>query len=425
MLHSNPLAPGLARAFNTLPNDFNFFVGNRTFPVPKFIAIILAPPVHRALAADPTLDQFTLSNISDSDSDLFEKLIAFSCGDGLDCAKGALSGLSRLARSVENCELVEMILKLEFGDESLSRLNAVERMILKGELGVDRSEEYDFLASNFFDISKDCWTGISADELKTIVSRPTLRLSNEDSLVELISTLPADASRVEVLSEVEVEFLSVFGIEEYLKLLSHFDLNECHWRWICRRLRRDVRPILSSTRFIECETIDHSPGHEFEGLLSHLKQLHGGNIRSAVSIEQSSPGYGDRYDLTNYGAQISWYTSNATNSWVRFDFKDRMVSMSSYSLKSRYDGNCIPRSWVVEGGTNDTEWTELDRHTNDATIVGGSAFHNFKCGNENRGCDRMFRYIRFRQTGLNSRNDNYLVLCNIEIFGRLSHPRSS
>jgi hypothetical protein len=386
------------------------------------MAIILSPLAHQLLFIDSTVDALTMSDISEDDAALFEKLKDFGSGHRLDIGGDKMPGLCRLTESLGNFDIAKMLFEFELGCEPLSLSNAVNRMILKRRLGVDGSEEHEFLASNFFKISIDCWGGSTSQDLILIVRRSSLRLLNEDSLVRVVSTLPPDPSRVELLGAVESEFLSVSGIEEYLKLISLGEMNESHWQSICRRLRRDVGPVLSGSRFIQSEIV-HKGRQDFEGILYHLKQQHGGDIRSAVSIEASSFANGDPYQVTNYGARVDWYTDILPNSWLQFDFKDRSVSISSYSMKSRYDGEYIPRSWVIEGSNEDTDWIELDRRDNDDTIRGGHAFHNFKC--PSRGDDHMFRYIRLRQTGLNSNNTNVLMLCSFELFGRLSSPGSS
>jgi hypothetical protein len=386
------------------------------------VAIILSPLAHQLLVIDSTVDALTVSDMSEDDVALFEKLKDFGSGHRLDIRGDKMSGLYRLTESLGNFEIAKVLFEFEVGCEPLSLSNGVNRMILKRRLGVDGSEEQEFLTLNFFKISIHCWGGSTSQYLISIVRRSSLRLLNEDSLVRVISTLPPDPSRVELLSAVESEFVSVSGIEEYLKLISLDEMNESHWQSICRRLRRDVGPVLSGNRFIQSEIV-HKGRQDFEGILYYLKQQHGENIRSAVSIEASSLSYGDPYEVTNYGAKVNWHTGHVSNSWLQFDFKDRSVSISSYSMKSRYDGEFIPRSWVIEGSNEDTGWIELDRRDNDDTIQGGHAFHNFKC--PSRDDDHMFRYIRLSQTGLNSSNYNHLLLCNFEPFGRLSSPGSS
>jgi predicted transposase YbfD/YdcC len=79
------------------------------------------------------------------------------------------------------------------------------------------------------------------------------------------------------------------------------------------------------------------------------------------------------------------------NLWLQFDFQDRRVSISSYSMQSHADVHHIPRSWAIERSNDDADWIELNRHDNDKTVQSGHAFQNFKC--PSRDDDRMFRYI--------------------------------
>jgi hypothetical protein len=120
----------------------------------------------------------------------------------------------------------------------------------------------------------------------------------------------------------------------------------------------------------------------------------------------------------NYGSQINWYARSEPTSWLQFDFKDRRVSMSSYTMKSRCDSGYIPRRWVVEGKNCDTDWVELDGHDNDSTIQVGHDFHNSKYTRVRD--DMMFQYIRMRMTGLDSSGWNHLLLCNFELFEQLT-----
>jgi hypothetical protein len=330
-----------------------------------------------------------------------------------------MEGLYRLSESVGNAEIAKQVFDVEFGREPLSLSNAVGRMVRKQHLGVEAEEEQELLASNFFKICLSDWGNSTAEDLCLIVRRPSLRLLSEDSLVRVISGFSASSSRVELLGEVECEFLSQRGIDEYLNLISVSDIDESHWTSICRRLHRDVRPNLSGNRFFR-KVLDHRGGADFDGILRHLKGQHGGNIRAAVSIQASSQECGNCFDVTNYDAQTDWYTRNTPNSWLRFDFGPRRVSVDSYSMKSRCNGACIPRTWVLEGRNEGTDWVVIDRHENDKSIQGVFASHNFKCPARN-DLD-VFRFIQLRQTGLESNNCNHLTMCHFELFGRLMDP---
>jgi hypothetical protein len=292
-------------------------------------------------------------------------------------------------------------------------------MVRKRRLGVEAKDDQELLASNFAKIGLSAWKSATAEDLCLIVRRPSLRLSDEDSLVRVISTFGASGARAELLGEVKCEFLSQRGIGEYLNLISVSDIDQSHWTSICRRPSRDGSPDMFGNRFVG-KVIEHRGGADFDGILRHLKGQHGGNIRAAVSIEASSHEYGDCYDVTNYDTQTNWQTQNISDSWLRFDFGTRRVAVSSYSLKSRGGGANILRSWGLEGRNENTDWVVIDRHVKDKTIQGTLTSHNFKCSTSNDlNC---FRFIRLLQTGVNSNNYDNLTICHIELFGRLVNP---
>jgi hypothetical protein len=87
-------------------------------------------------------------------------------------------------------------------------------------------------------------------------------------------------------------------------------------------------------------------------------------------------------------------------------------------MKSRSNGACIPRNWVLKGRNEDTDWVVIDRHENDNAIQGALSSHDFGCpaGND---LD-MFRSIQLTQTGVNGDGSNYLTVCHFELFGRLA-----
>ena len=93
------------------------------------------------------------------------------------------------------------------------------------------------------------------------------------------------------------------------------------------------------------------------------------------------------------------------NSWISFDFKDRAIYLTKYSLKTV--SWTRPLQWVIEGSNNGSNWTELDRRN--AEDKGGN--------------DSSFLFLELRQTGRN----NHLYFSKIEFFGtvRYNHRYNS
>ena len=110
--------------------------------------------------------------------------------------------------------------------------------------------------------------------------------------------------------------------------------------------------------------------------------------------------YDQCHEITNYGWNNHWYTNNAADSWVRFDFKTRRVHLKSYSLKSDGDSAYHLIHWSFEGSNDGNEWKEIDRR--DTQDLNGDYIVKFYEWNGNRTNEGFYRYIRLRQTGVNS-----------------------
>jgi hypothetical protein len=120
----------------------------------------------------------------------------------------------------------------------------------------------------------------------------------------------------------------------------------------------------------------------------------------------------------------NWFTDNIANSWVAWD-TIASFAVSEYTLVSRIINVYYPRTWVLEGtnvvasfdigGINAATWTTIDSRTNDNTLNGLSVYSTFTAN----GSTAFYRYIRLRQTGLDSSNTNYLVLGEVEFYGTL------
>ena len=134
-----------------------------------------------------------------------------------------------------------------------------------------------------------------------------------------------------------------------------------------------------------------------------------------MNITASSNMRGQCHQVTDHGWNNSWFTKNEPNSWICFDFKDKTVSLTKYSLKS--DGwrwNHLIQ-WVIEGSNDGGSWEELDsRNTQD--LNGNSITKTYDCQSMR---SKSYRYLRLRQTGKNSSGWDYLRLSEIEFFGVL------
>lgn len=120
------------------------------------------------------------------------------------------------------------------------------------------------------------------------------------------------------------------------------------------------------------------------------------------------------------------HSSNGRCPYICFDFKDRRVQLSDYSIKSFSSGQSggLLRSWVLEVSNDGGSWEEVDCHTEDPTPDGPSITANYKLANASSG---FYRYIKLRSTGCswyNYPSDNYCIYFYfIEFFGKLDESQ--
>jgi hypothetical protein len=181
-----------------------------------------------------------------------------------------------------------------------------------------------------------------------------------------------------------------------------------------RRLIYDREELLNP-RLTEC--VNRLPDSPWSGLISHLGNSCFGNVheKGLVEITCSSNYRNHCWDVVNYDWNNYWHTNDSANSWIQFDFKDWVVSLTHYSLKSDgYISNHLLK-WELSGSTDCNRWVVLDqRQTNDLNERYTTKI--FSCSAAGSGAD-FYRYIRLQQTGKNSAGYDYLMLANIEFFG--------
>ena len=103
-----------------------------------------------------------------------------------------------------------------------------------------------------------------------------------------------------------------------------------------------------------------------------------------------------------------------SNSWWKFDFKDRKVSPTNYTLKHGYSKGYALKSWDLEGSNDDTNWTKLSTHKNDLSLR--------KSKTKTFGIPAhsgSYRYFRLIMTDKNSSNSWTFCLGGIELYGVL------
>jgi hypothetical protein len=148
------------------------------------------------------------------------------------------------------------------------------------------------------------------------------------------------------------------------------------------------------------------------GLYLEISTLYRGQLLNLTSYHNAETAA----DRISYAT----YTNNTSRSWLVVDFgPERQLRPSYYCLKHGASGigNAI-RHWVLEAKVSeDSEWVELRRHTNDTTMreepqsVAGYELSGEVCRS------KFYRIFRITQTGKNSGGNDCLFIGGIDFYG--------
>jgi hypothetical protein len=217
--------------------------------------------------------------------------------------------------------------------------------------------------------------------------------------------------------------LTKSAIDEFIKWsFEHFDEFEMtisFWESITKRLSGTSNPDWRvSSRYHN--QIRPREGFPLDGIISELTRIHGGNVheRGIVNVSANSVHSTNKsqaaQNAVDLGQQNYFYSLHQPNQGLCYDFKDRRIELTDYSIAA-HTGNHFLRSWVVEGSSNGSDWTILDEQMNNTTADSNHPIATFSVTGR-QAC----RYIRLRQTGKSSYNHDYLVLYGFEVFGLIN-----
>ncbi|KAH0786000.1 F5/8 type C domain containing protein [Histomonas meleagridis] len=160
-------------------------------------------------------------------------------------------------------------------------------------------------------------------------------------------------------------------------------------------------------------------GRSLNGIISYLSQKVNGNVheKGIIKITSSTSDHNNCFQVANIEWKDIWFTEDQPDQWIKFDFIDKRVLISHYTIKTHKFKTCHIKSWVIEGSNDSNVWDVIDiRSIN--VLNGPNKYQTFPCDN----VEMPYKCIRLRMTGKNSRGDNVLALSNFELFGELITP---
>jgi len=158
----------------------------------------------------------------------------------------------------------------------------------------------------------------------------------------------------------------------------------------------------------------------FSGIFDGISKKLGRNLAdsSDVDVTASSIRYSNEVPknvLRNDGNR--WISQNLPNSWIQFDFKQRKVSITSYSMNDGYR----VKSWKVEGSTDGSTFEIIDNKVDATDFQNSNHAFNDPSSQKNIPVQPNYKYYRYiRITSISKswdNNNDYLALYRVEFFG--------
>ena len=404
--------------------DFTLVFGNsRECRVHPVLADFLSPRIARLRRSDASTDQYIFEDRSECAYHAFTELLSHVVeGRTLHVEPSNFEGLVRVACELENEEVFSSLLSMI----DLSRLDVNLALPL---LGIERVKSrcpslVELVASNFEEISHQNLMDMSLETAALILAHPALRVLFEDSVYNFVRLRAEfDPSFTSLFEFVYFEFVPQELITDFVvfaeqKLIGH--LNSAIWRRIVRLFVGDESEY---PRQQFGRSFVYNPEEPLNGIITHLTRECGGNVhtKGVMDVTASSfvPGY-EPHKVADIGSDSHFFSNGDDNAalWICYDFKDKRVVPTSYSIRSSHKGygGEAPKSWCVEASNDGEVWETLDSHVDNNDLKGAFVTHNFPVIPRP---GKSSRFIRLRQSGRNHGGLNQLCMSSLEVFGIL------
>ena len=185
--------------------------------------------------------------------------------------------------------------------------------------------------------------------LYSIISDPCLKIDSEDSLFDFIKLIFQDdmsdeKDGLDIISFYEQIEFTLLSESKLCEFFDDFDINQITnglWSKFLPCILHQTHP--KKDRYIENKTIfkyDEKLNNRFKGIVHYLNEKCGGNsaIKGEIAVTGSSQNSvcphpaSNVADLDNLNNHYS--TSDLSNQWVKFDFKNKMVRPNYYSIRT-------------------------------------------------------------------------------------------
>lgn len=448
--------------FEKYVKNFTFIVNGKRYKTSRFVADILSPLIRKLHFVDESVDEFYInsSNVKENElgqyneqpfeEDFFIDFLNLATFQNCKIDPRHKKYFTEYFSILGNIDEYFRIQPEFFS--SLSAENVIDRLLSIIEITSYLSQDYSkkalpineiipFISSHFECIDKKQMKMLPVEILEEIISNEALQLQDEDSLLRFVlSMYDYDRSFSSLFEYIIFLNISEDLLESFIEKFDVEHINDKIWKSICYRLlpsKIDSANFKSRYRKLNLENryqkiikeFTHQPGNEFQGIMRYLTNETGGNIHdngtieiTSNSINNNNPRYHSK-NLVDYENNNYYHSSNDGGTTICFDFKDKLVQLTSYSIKSYSTGSNSDhlRNWVLEVSKDGKNWIEGDRHENDKKLNGANITATFNIKEQD---NNFYRFIRLRQTGFSwynypYNNNYYFVVYSIEFYGKL------
>lgn len=424
-------------------NQFTFKIGNKSIRMHQIYAEFLSPAVSHIHHCDPTINSMTL-NFPQSDEYLTDEIISqiqkISSGYSVEIEQKDSSIFRNLSLFFGNEELhrkIDELFPIEFSklttEELIKELKIYEKYSKFNDANF-YSKIIEYIADKFESMDKQKLKQLSKPILYSILTSDKLKIENEDALKDFIddvfdfSSSSLNEENVDIVYFYEILDFSKLSLNKLSDVLDKIEIDKMtstFWDK-CKFIitRNNSSSNAKNKQKNENDLVIEFDGQEnnrLKGIINYLSEKAGGNIyeKGIVDLTASSIATNIKY-LVDLNQNI-YQSHNLPNQWVKYDFKEKKIQITHYTIYTRND-NCDggnPQNWVLEGSNSNKEndWVILDSRQNEISTQKANKKVTFEIKNHEN--NESFRFIRFRQTGKSSNNNDYLTLTSLEFFGTL------
>lgn len=417
---------------NQYDKNFTFIINGSQYHTSRIVADLLSPTICQLHYNDPTISEFLINTEQDGNFQHILNLVNYNTND---ISEDEIPFLGEILQKLNN-----NMIQIQLPEVSLTKDNVID-LICQYENKYIFSSHFQraivFISSHFYEIDdqEKKLNGFKKETIEQIIINDQLQLESEDQLLDFINELfENDPSFINLYEHVNFLNVSTSAIQKFVSIFDYNDLTSQIWKRITTRLTQEIsiqndrqNDDINHKYVSKGKPLLYESNQEFKGIFDYINKK--GNIYNEISFtssplctneETDSPKHVVQFDNNKY-----FRSKSVENAFICFDFKNRRVIPTSYTIRSTSNNNSIrPKSWAIEGSNNNTNWDPIDVQKDSLVFNVPGSFHTFQI---NKQLKKEYQYIRIRQTdhGYDRNNngqprgDYIFVIDSIEFYGYL------